>query len=226
MLQGILFPRDIVVSSLQRLGRFCSLIGSVDQRDHCTPSGHSRCLKAEAKQQLIRPPVLPVLEPLPPPIPLPRPPHIHHTVPLSSSLQQDLQPCIFILCNRPVSSFEKLQLYPNNLTHAGRLLTLVTVRCSLSLSPWVSLLPSLPNPSPHPSLLRLWGPDGGTFTLQCLQAQARGCFWDFSPPPALRPARQQPVICLACWASHSPLWGTQQPGIGTNSSLEKTLCHH
>lgn len=128
MLQGIIPPRDKTYT-LQRLGRFCSFPGSAGQRDHCTPSGHSRCLKAEAKQQTTKPPGLSFLN-------LSHPPFPHttqHTVLLPSSLQQDLQPCIFILCKCPVSSFAKLQLYPDNLTHAGPLLILVTVRF-LSLS--------------------------------------------------------------------------------------------
>lgn len=51
-------PRDSAFS-LQRLRRFYSFLGSVGQKDLCSPSGHSRCLKAEAKQQITKPPSLP-----------------------------------------------------------------------------------------------------------------------------------------------------------------------
>lgn len=72
-------------------------------------------------------------------------------------------------------------------------------------------------------MLRLRGPDGGTFTPQCLQAQGHGSFWDFLLSAPLSPLGSCQLSAQPAGDSYSPLWGPQQPGMGTKPSLEQTL---
>lgn len=127
-------------------------------------------------------------------------------------------PSCLLLC--PVSPFLSLAV-------SSAMFPSISLSPSVSPSPPLCLCLSAPafphSPPPPPRLFRLWGPDGGTFTLQCLRAEGRGSFWDFSPPPAPGPSRQQPLICLVCWGL--PLTPRGSASIGKNSSLEQTLCH-
>lgn len=91
---------------------------------------------------------------------------------------------------------------------------------SLSLSPAHLFTPFLGIPS---SLLR--DPDGRTFTPQCLQAQSHSSFSPphLTPPPAPSLQGSSKSSAQPTEDSHSPPWGLQQPGTGTNFSLQQTL---
>lgn len=117
------------------------------------------------------------------------------------------------------------------------------ISLSLSLPPFLFLSPSV---YPYPPLCLCLSASMSPCILPCSPqpAQAQGPRWrdihaaapastgprlllGFSTAPSPRACRGRSQS--SAWPagdSHSPLWGPRQPGIGTNSSLEQTLCHH
>lgn len=101
----------------------------------------------------------------------------------------------------------------------------ISASVSLSLGPQGSSLPSLPT-SPPPACSGSRAQMAGRSRHSACKHRAMAASGTSRHPHPLGAPGSSQSSSRPAGDSHSPLWGSQQSGIGTNFSLEQTLCHH